>query len=330
MRPSLLPVAAAVALVLTLWSDRPPASRHAVTARLFRFGAAMTPGIAALAWIQWRLYGNPLASGHGTFAELFAAANILPNIRDYAMRVLTGETPALALIAASLAILVVQRPAGLQSTTRPTLPSARLALLVAIPVLACYLAYGVFPDWAYLRFLLPIWPVALAAAGAIIVNGSLRLPPSLRTQILLVALTAVCARNVVTTRHEHSFTLWIDASRYGTAGRYLEAALHEDAVIVTSQHSGSAQYYTGRAILRWDSLQVGLDEAVDALATLGRPSVILVEEWEEPALRRKFPASALARLDWPARADFGSPTHVRLYDPADRRQPTGRPPDRLP
>jgi hypothetical protein len=246
------------------------------------------------------------------------------------MRVLTGETPALVLIAASVLILVVLRPAGLPSKTRPTLPSARLALLVAIPVLACYLAYCVFPDWAYLRFLLPIWPAALAAAGAVVVNATLRLPSAVRTQILVVALTAVCARNVITARNEGSFTLWIDASRYGTAGRYLEAVLPKSAVIVTSQHSGSARYYTGRPVLRWDSLHVGLDEAVDALARLGRPSVILVEDWEEPALRQKFPASALARLDWPARADFGWPTHVRLYDPADRGRPTGRRPDRLP
>jgi hypothetical protein len=188
----------------------------------------------------------------------------------------------------------------------------------------------VFPDWAYLRFLLPIWPAALAAASAVVVNATLRWPSTLRTQILLVALTAVCARNVVTARHEGAFTLQIDASRYGTAGRYLDAALPADAVIVTSQHSGSAQYYTGRPVLRWDSLHIGLDEAVDELARLGRPSVILVEDWEEPALRQKFPASTLARLDWPARADFGWPTHVRLYDPSDLGRPTGRPPDRLP
>ena len=126
----------------------------------------------------------------------------------------------------------------------------------------------------------------------------------------------------MTASHEGSFTLWIDASRYGTAGRYLEAALPSAAVIVTSQHSGSAHYYTGRPVLRWDALHVGLDEAVDALARLGRPSVLLVEDWEEAALRGKFPGSTLARLDWPARADFGSTTHVRLFDPADREQPT--------
>jgi hypothetical protein len=328
IRPSLLPVAGVVALVVAIWSDSdsPSGSRYAITGSLSRFCAAMTPGLAALAWIQWSLYGHPLASGHGAFSELFAAANVLPNIRDYTMRVLTGETPALALIAASVVILMVSRG----SVALPVSPSASLAILVAAPVLTCYLAYGVFPDWAYLRFLLPIWPAAFAAAGAVIANATLRLPPTIRAQILLVAVTAVCARNVITARNEGSFTLWIDASRYGTAGRYLEATLPKNAVIVTAQHSGSASYYTGRPIVRWDSLHVGLDEAIRDLTRLGRSPVILVEEWEQAALTKKFPASSLARLDWPARADFGWPTHVRLFDPADRTRPTNRPPDRLP
>ena len=325
VRPSLFLVAASVGFVLVAWSVRRPASAHAVAARLSKFAIAATPGVAALAWIQWRLYGHPLASGHGAFAELFSATNILPNIRDYAMRILTGETPALLLIAVSAGLLAVRR-----EPSKPVAFPLKLTAVIALPVLTCYLAYGVFPDWAYIRFLLPIWPVALAAAGALVVNASLRLPATVRTQVLVVALTAVCARNVVTARNEGSFTAWIEIKRYATAGRYLDAALPKAIVIVTSQHSASAHYYTGRPILRWDSLTADLDESVATLARLGWPSVFVIEEWEEPALRRKFPASALARLDWPASADFGYPTRVRLFNPADRERPTGRPPDRLP
>jgi len=140
----------------------------------------------------------------------------------------------------------------------------------------------------------------------------------------------VCARNVVTAEHEGAFSLWADARRYGTAGRYLAAALPTNAVIIASQHSGSASYYTGRPVVRWDQLRIGFDEALGDLARLGRAPVIVVEEWEEAALRTKFPASTFARLDWAARADFGRVTRVRLFDPADRARPTGRPPDRIP
>lgn len=353
VRPSLLPLAGVVALLLAVWSERSMTSFRAACAAVVKFALATVPAVAALAWIQWSLYGDPRASGHGTFAELFSVANVLPNIRAYAMRVLTGETPALALIAASIVAFVVgrgipagpQSPPGPDSKSRPAAATAAasataaapslassicLAVLVAIPVLGCYLAYGVFPDWAYLRFLLPIWPAALAAAGSIVTNATLRLPATARTQILFLALTAVCARNVVTAAHEGTFTLWIDASRYGTAGRYLDAVLPDNAVIVTAQHSGSASYYTGHPILRWDSLHIGLDEAIGELVTRGRSPVIVVEEWEVAALRQKFPASVHARLDWAPRADFGSTTRVRLFDPADRERPTGRPADRLP
>jgi hypothetical protein len=339
IRPSLLPLAAIVALVLVMWSKQGFTSRRAGFMTLSKFAAATAPAIAVLAWIQWSLYGDPFASGHGTFAQMFSIRNVIPNIREYAIRVLTGEAPALVLIAASVVAFVVGRrvPAGLKGKTRPMaasaeptiIPSVRIAALVAIPVLACYLAYGVFTDWAYLRFLLPIWPAACAAAGAVVVNAGLHLSPAIRTQVLLVALTAVCARNVLTAAHEGSFTLWKDALRYGTAGRYLDAVLPENAVIVASEHSGSASYYTGRPILRWDS-DISFDEALGELTRLGRRPVIVLESWEEPLLRKKYPASAIARLDWPARADFGLVTRVRFFDPADRERPTGRPPDRLP
>ena len=326
IRPSLLPLAAVVALVLVMWSTRGFTSRRAAVITLLKFAAATAPGLVALGWIQWSLYGDPFASGHGAFSEMFSIRNVFPNIREYTIRVLTGEAPALILIAASVVAFLVRR-SGLAEPS--VVPSVRIAALVAIPVLACYLAYGVFTDWAYLRFLLPIWPAALATAGAIIVNARLQVSPAIRTQVLLVALTAVCARNVLTAAHEGSFTLWADAARYGTAGRYLDAVLPTNAVIVASEHSGSASYYTGRPILRWDS-DISLDEAIGELTRLGRRPVIVLESWEEPLLRRQFPASAIARLDWPARADFGRVTRVRFFDPADRDLPSSRPPDRLP
>jgi hypothetical protein len=321
-RPSLLPLAGVVALLLAIWSE---GGGRAAFAALVKFALAVAPAVAALAWIQWSLYGDPRASGHGTFAQMFSLTNVLPNIRAYAMRVLTGETPALALIGASI---VASSVAGLKNKTRPTAaippiaPSVCLAVLIAMPVLGCYLAYGVFNDWAYLRFLLPIWPAAFAAGRRrhrqrqpATVAGDSHASPSGRPHL-------VSARNVMTAAHEGSFTLWEDASRYGTAGRYLDAVLPQNAVIVASQHSGSASYYTSRPVVRWDSLHVGFDVALDDLARLGRLPVIVVEDWEEPLLRQKFPASTFARLDWPARADFGRTTRVRLFDPADRERPT--------
>lgn len=327
MRPNLFPLAFTTAVVLLWWPERPSgqASRRSRASALLAFGACAAIAGALLAAVQWRLYGNPLASGHGSFNELFSFANIEPNTRDYLIRVLRGETPALVIAAVAGALLVVTTRSSSPgpSIARPT----RLLVLTSAPVLACYLPYGVFPDWSYLRFLLPAFPAAFIVVGAMLANASDR-TGSMRGPILVLTLVATCSANVMIARREAVFDLHTYESRYRTAGRYLAAALPRDAVIVTSQESASAHFYTGRPILRWDLLAGDLDAAVATLRTAGRTPVLLIEDWEEPALRAKFPGSSLARLDWRSRALFGTTTRVRFLDPADREDPDGRSPAR--
>jgi hypothetical protein len=193
-------------------------------------------------------------------------------------------------------------------------------LVVAAPLLVCYLPYGVFPDWSYVRFLMPVFPAAFIAVGALVANASLGVPGSVRGPLLVLTLVACCSADVVIARRYAAFDMHRYESRYRTAGRYLAEVLPRDAVIVTSQESASAHYYTGLPILRWDFL-ADLDAAVDTLIAAGRHPVLLVEDWEEPVLRARFPRSALARLDWNARALFGTTTRVRVLDPADRNAP---------
>jgi hypothetical protein len=84
------------------------------------------------------------------------------------------------------------------------------------------------------------------------------------------------------------------------------------------QQSGSARYYAHRPIVRWDQMPADLDAVVATLQTLGRRPLLLVEDWEAADLQRRYPTSALARLDWTPRADFGTAVRVRLFDPIDR------------
>jgi hypothetical protein len=205
-----------------------------------------------------------------------------------------------------------------------------LAALAVLLTLACYLPYAVFTEWAYLRFLLPAFPLVFVSIGALVANALMRLPVPARGIVLLCALTVVCSVNVVNAGGEQAFNLHRYEARYRTAGRYLEPALPVNAAIVTVQQSASAYHYTGRPIVRWDLLPVELDEAVAALRARGRHPVLLVEDWEMTALAARFPRSALARLDWTPRADIGEVTHVRLFDPADRDAPAPPPLDRLP
>jgi len=324
MRPNLFLLAASVFLVLVrfLRDSSPSRTLRAHTRRLIAFAAAAAIGPLSIAAVQWRLYGNPLLSGHGTIRDLFAISNIPENVRDYAVRMGIGETPALAVAMCALGVLMVARRRA--SEPAPPLSNARrLLLVVLVPLLICYLPYGVFPDWSYLRFLMPAFPAAFIAVGALATNAALRLPAAVRGPLVVVLLVACCSVDVLIARQHAAFDMYRYESRYRTAGRYLAAVLPRDAVIVTSQESASAHYYTRLPILRWDFLS-NLDEAVRTLIADGKHPVLLVEDWEEPVLRARFPGSTLAQLDWNARALFGTTTRVRVLDPADREDAPGR------
>jgi hypothetical protein len=133
-------------------------------------------------------------------------------------------------------------------------------------------------------------------------------------------MTLAVSFNVTHAAQQSVYALRDYESRYRTMGRYLAASLPAETVIVTSQESGSAHYYTGLTIVRWDLLAVDLDAAIARLRALGRHPVLVVEDWERPALRERFPG-ALASLDWPPRAEAGRTTRVGLWDPADRDAP---------
>jgi hypothetical protein len=308
-RPNLLPVVAVIGLIAV--SSRP---------RLFAFIAGLVPALGALALLQWRLFGSPFASGYGSVGELFGLANIAPNVMAYAGRIGSGETAALALGTISLVAVVLSRKTA--SSRSPLMPAVRLAALIAGAVLVCYLPYGVFSEWSYLRFLLPALPFALVLVGALLTNALTAIPVPARGLALVIALTLATAANVNAAGREQAFNLRRYEARYRAAGRYLEATLPATAVVIAVQESASARHYAHVPTLRWDLLRVDLDAAVAALHAVGRTPVFLVEDWEHADLQKHFPASPMARLDWQPRAEFGDETRVRLFDPADRGQPS--------
>jgi hypothetical protein len=314
-RPNLAPLAGIVALVASGW-PRGMAAQHVRPARLLAFAAGMAPVAAALALLQWRLFGNPFASGYGALGDLFSLANIAPNARVYAARVFHGEGAALGIAVLALAILVVRRTSG--SDAVQTRRVFTITSLVLFLVVALYLPYGVFVEWSYLRFFLPVLPLLFVLIAAFFVDALHRLPPFVRGPLLVAAVTLACSVNIVRAGEEQAFNLHRYESRYRMAGRYLDSALNRDAVIVTAQESGSARYYANVPILRWDLLGIDLETALSAIRAMGRNPIFLVEDWEAAGLRERFPASPHARLDWPARAEFGDETRVRLFDPRDR------------
>ena len=328
-RPNLLPFAAVVALaVMNLPRLRGAASEAASAGaaramerrvrpdRLVGFAAGIIPAIGAQFLMQWHLYGSALASGYGAASGLYGLANIAPNVAGYAQRMLHGEAAALTLAAAAVAVLAVARGgAGAAPPLKQPLVLATIALAI---VVASYVPYGVFAEWSYLRFLLPAFPLLFVLIGALVAAALMRLPLPVRAALFVCALAAAASVNVVRARQEQAFSMRRYESRYSLAGRYLSSSLAANTVVVTSQHSGSARYYASLPVLRWDQLDVDFDLAIAALRAIGRHPVLLVEDWETARLAAKYPRSAMARLDWRPRAEFGEETRVFLYDPDDR------------
>ena len=315
-RPNLFPLLLPLALVAAGWTMRP--TLIGTARRIGPMAAVLVPFAAYLVWLQWRLYGGATESGYGRLRDLFSLSAIGANALGYGSRLLWGETAALALCAAAAIVLAVRRRAEDGSGAASLMPSLRLGGAVALCALACYLPYAVFTEWSYLRFFLPILPMAYVAAGALVASAMTRLPAPARGVALLLALVSAGSANVKIASREQAFNLRRYEAHYRDAGLYLASALPANAVVFALQQSASAFYYTGRPIVRWDLLRTDLDQAVADVQALRRVPVLLVEDREAEDLRRRFPQSALARLDWQPRADMGTHTHVRLYDPRDR------------
>ena len=331
-RPNLLPLIAGPALAVSgLWQGAP--HRTLSIRRLIWFLAGTAPAIAVQLFLQWHLYGNPLTSGYGRVSDFFAVAGIWPNLRGYASRLLSGEAPALWMAAGSLLIIAIARrraPArGLsRATSRGFSAVASLWLVVSVAVLICYLPYVVYPEWSYLRFFLPALPLTFVLAASLLTAALTTIPASTRGLVLLTLVVTACCLNVVHASREQAFNMRRYDARYRSAGRYLDAVLPDNAVVLTVQESGSVRYYAHVPIVRWDMLGSDLDGTVAALRALGRHPVFLIEDWEKPDFASRFTLSPLATLDWAPRADIGDETRALLFDPADRDSPGGVP-DRI-
>jgi hypothetical protein len=318
-RPNLAPLGLVVAACVAGWPLRPRGELR--WTRLVWLGAGLVPVLAPLMAANLWLYGSASSTGYGGLEQYFAWSNILPNVGDYAGRIWRGETPALGLAGATAVVLLWRgrtSVADSASVARAVRAAALVAGAVAVVMLAVYLPYGIFPDWAYLRFLLPAMAVAFVLVGAMTAEAVARLAPALRGLVLVVGMSVVCVANVQVATGEQVFRLRFYESRYRTVGHYLKETLPPNPVVITFQESGSIHYYTGAPISRWDFMPSDLDDSVTAFRQRGLHPIIVVEDWERPNLRARFPRSQLASLDWAPRADIGETTRVWILDPADR------------
>ncbi len=310
VRPNLAPAGAMVLLTL-LWQvvrmTQPGKWARVVTAA-WQAGLATLPGVVVAMGLNAALYGSPLRSGYGDLGVLFSPAHVPVNVTQYGLTWLRTSSPLVLL--ALLAPWVVSRE-------RRSEVWAVAGVLFGLSVI--YLAYRPFPEWWYLRFLLPA--VVLSLVLTAVAMGALleRVPPlvAVPAAMLVVAGTLLWVHGRSETRD--AFGLQALESRFPLAAALVADRLPPAAVAITVWQSGGLRFWPGREVLVWDSLEPEwLDRAVDWLTARRQPPVIVVEQWEEEGFRRHFAGQRYGALDWPPRFAVGR--RVRIFVPEDRER----------
>jgi hypothetical protein len=320
-RPNLVPLAA----VLGLYAG------HTSWRRLMAFAAAAAPGVIVVASLNAMRYGSWASTGYGSTEALFSIGNIVPNLIQYPVWLLTTHTPFLALATAAPWLAAprahaINRPQGAGGP--PQSPAARatvqsdvlLALAMVAAVFACYLAFVIFDVWWYSRFLLPALPFLIVLSLMVLAELARRAfgrPGLAVTVVVSLGLSLWWLRTAV---QLHAFDLQAFERHFIDAGNFVANRLPQNAAVLTVKNSGSVRFYSGRPTITWDSLEAGaLDGAVDSLRQAGYAPYLLLEWEEEQPFKDRFRGhSALAELDWPPLARVG--TAIRVYDPADRQR----------
>jgi hypothetical protein len=271
------------------------------------FVVGVVPSIAGIAWLNAALYESALTSGYGTTGDLYAASYVAANARQFALA-MVGNEP--ALVAGAAAAVFARRAAA---------PGTGLLLGAwAIVVLLSYLFYQPFDAWWYLRFLLPLWPIAMLFSAAAVLAILARLPHRVATAA--VALAPACI-GIWVAVERGVFDLARGERRYVDVARFVAAHTEPDAVMLSVQHSGSLRLYADRLTLRFVVLDPGwLDRAVEYLESIGRHPYFVLDGGEVEAFRSRFAsANRLGRLDWEPAATLGEV--VSIYDPLARSGP---------
>ncbi len=285
IRPNLVPLAVFPWLMVMVrtpqWRDR--AIRTAL------FAAASIPGALGVAWVNNTLYGSPLTSGYGDLGPGFALGYAATNIRNYSAWWLESQGPFAFVF---LAAFWFWRKGG------PMLREFLVLVGFALSLWLLYLFYLPFEAWWFLRFLVPAVPIVFLLCADAVARAA---GASATVRVAALAAFTVIVVSHVTRFIETRDVLGIGRGeqRYVEPALYLASAIPPDAVILAAQHSGSLRYYTGRLILRWDSLDPAwLDRAVAFLRGRGLATYLVIESWEDERIRSRFAGQqTLADLD---------------------------------
>jgi hypothetical protein len=299
VRPNLAPLAVIVALVACKGGTSQEWLR-----RLAVIAVGSLPGIAIMLWLNNALYGSAFSSGYGAASRLFATSHIQANLTNYSRALF--ETQNVVPLCGLLAPFVFD---GAKRTL-----SALLLSFAAI-VIAIYLLYEPFPEWWYLRFLMPAIVVLLVLASAAVTHVLSRAKMGGLIPIVAIVIGVLGVR--AAGKHD-AFALQAMESRYRESAEAVRDRLPANTVLITEWQSGSMRFHAGREVVLWESLDPAwLDRAITWLKSKDLHPYLVFERREEAQFRTRFrPHSDVGGLDWPPRFDINR--QVRIFDPDDR------------
>ena len=306
-RPNLLPLAFLVGALVLMRS----ASARTGVSRAAVFTVAMLPGPIAVAVINNHLYGSPFASGYGTVDAIYAGRNVLTNLVRYPTWLVEAQTPFILLAFAAPFLL---RRAGRLSASRLSL----FAPIFFAGVLLLYLWYTPYEDPEFLRFLLPAYPLLLAAAAAAF---DALVPAVPRPRATAFAAVALILTAWGIWQGQQAFLTRGYEARYRAAAR-MAAALPENALFLSNLHSGSLRYYAQRLTLRFEWLEPDVYvTALEQVRKSGRPLFAVLDESEREAFRARY--ASVSDLSWldepPALIAAKRVFFYQLWPPPDDR-----------
>ena len=285
---------------------QPPSAARGPWIRALLFATGAVPGMIVLLALNGARYGSPLASGYGDTGVLFSWTHVTANAPRYARWMLETHTPFVLLALA--APWAFRRDPG----------RARLAWvsLASVALLAgTYLAYTVFDDWWYIRFLLPAVPILLTLGVAVLSASTGRWRSTSSGRAVIAAIcAAISIWYVSVARGRQVLDLQRLEARFAATGDSARLTLPPDAVVLAVQQSGSIRFHGHRDTLAWDAIPAdALDRTIDELRRSGRAVYVALEDEEEARFRQRFTGQRNGALDWPPVAEVRAAPHVRIY-----------------
>lgn len=281
IRPNLVPLAV-VPMAIASWPPR-PASRGTLASsagRASAFGVACAPFILFIGWLFNDLYGSPLRSGYGDASDIYARANVLPNLARYSRWFFESQGPVPFLFIASPFVAMRRQQDRV----------SRIAFVIFILiVLLCYLPYMAFDDWWYVRFLIPAFPLMFILSADAVWRATERLGRRARIAIAALLALGLAGYGLRESLRRDVFSIGHGEQKYAEVGAYAAQALPPNAVVYSMQHSGSVRYYSGRLTLRLDYLDPQwLDRSVEYMRGAGYDPYFIVDDWEVPMFTERF------------------------------------------